>query len=191
MSIHAPVEYIDIERALLLETHRGRSMPRFTPVNWWECDVCHVTESGYFREFEIKMTRADFRIDADKQREIFPRPYGEPAKFENKHALLAAGDPRGPSAFYFCTPRGLLTEIDIPLWAGWIEVSRTFGGNPYVRTLKKAPRLHRQKAAPSIVSAMLSSSHGRLHGVWVDEYHMATASRNWHESREKRWRDGE
>jgi RNA polymerase primary sigma factor len=37
-------------------------LPNYTPDKWHECDVFGVTRAGYFHEFEIKLTRADFRM---------------------------------------------------------------------------------------------------------------------------------
>lgn len=168
--------YADIEYALMhRRSARATLMPRYTPAHWWECDVCEVTESGYFREYEIKMSRADFRVDANKDREIFTGDYSIPHNQrarESKHGLLAAGDPRGPSAFYFVTPIGLLNEEDIPQWAGLIEIeSRAHSNYPLDWIKRKAPRLHKIKAAPGIRLGMLGSAYGRLHAEWCTAYY--------------------
>ncbi len=178
-----PIEYRDIERAILQGNYfRSTMMPRYTPIGWWECDICQVTGSGYFKEYEIKMSRADFRVDASKARDVFDgefRPMGSPPRpQERKHDLMAAGDPRGPVEFFFCTPIGLLNETDIPVWAGWIEVYRPLEShNVFYKVSKKAPRLHRQKAVREMSLGMLSSAYGRLHGAWHDEYYASSSPR--------------
>jgi hypothetical protein len=179
-----PIEYLDVERAILQGNyHRSTMLPRYTPGAWWECDVCEVTSSGYFREYEIKMSRADFRVDAQKARDIFDgqyRPMGAaPRPQERKHDLLAAGDTRGPVEFYFCTPMGLLTEMDIPVWAGWLEMYRPLKSlNVFSKVAKKAPRLHRKKAAEGLALGMRHASYGRLHGMWHDGYYAFSGQRS-------------
>jgi hypothetical protein len=55
----------EIQQRLIVERYRrGICVPNYTPKDWWECDVFELTPAGYFREYEIKMTVADFRADA-------------------------------------------------------------------------------------------------------------------------------
>jgi hypothetical protein len=42
-------------------------IPNYTPDRWFECDMFAITKSGYFHEFEIKLTVDDFRDDANKK----------------------------------------------------------------------------------------------------------------------------
>lgn len=170
-----PVDYRDIEAALMRERHmRGTVMPRFTPGGWWECDVCELTPAGYFREYEIKMSRADFKADAGKGQYVLPfgvKWGAGQSTCRTKHDMLAAGDPRGPVNFYFVTPPGLLSADEIPAWAGWIEVFRRDDlWMPVEVMKKKAPRLHGQKAAASVKRNMRGSALGRLHTIWAERY---------------------
>lgn len=182
------VTYDDIEWTLLRSRQaRGTIMPRFTPLHWWECDLIEITPAGYFREFEIKMSRKDYFIDAQKQRAVdwnSPlRVQGRPVPIENKHTLLAAGDPRGPSCFWFVTPAGLIQEHELPLWAGLIEVHFTLSecgesiGFPQERIVKEAPRLHRVKVDPKITQSAKHSAYGRLHHEWHWAYYRKLCAR--------------
>lgn len=135
----------DLQRAVMRDRwRRGFVLPNYTPSKWWECDLFELTDGGFFREYEIKLSRGDFFADAKKEKEVLPRPWGEPVVMENKHARLAAGDECGPSQFWFVTPAGLITPEELPPWAGLMEVS--FHGN-YGRDVErvKAPRIHRVK----------------------------------------------
>lgn len=164
-------EYQDIEWQIMTKRYGQHfSLPRFTPVDWWECDVCEITRSGYFREFEIKMSRRDFLIDANKNREIRETKF--PMKVigrENKHDLLSARDDRGPSEFYYVTPRGLIPESDIPEWAGLIEVG-VGAHRPYEVITKRAKKLHREKANPEIKSQMEKTAYWRFHHIIDNNY---------------------
>lgn len=147
---------------------RSFCMPRYTPIDWWECDVMELTESGYFREYEVKLSVADFWADAKKKQEIHQRPMGTPPLVQNKHEQLAAGSTKGPTEFSFVAPIGIITRTDLPLWAGLIELhDRGDGWRPADRwrceTVVKAPRIHRAKANPAIRGHALSSCYYRFH----------------------------
>lgn len=172
-------------------------MPRYTPTGWWECDLFHITERSYSMEFEVKLTVADFRRDAEKSKRVLwtnaqweeqykargdairnklPPPPEPPN--ERKHDLLAAGDPRGPSSFYYVTPEGLLDKEPLPPWAGWIEIyERTdqYRTILYERPRVKAPKIHTVKVTAASECAM-NTAYYRMHRFGrgleapVDEY---------------------
>lgn len=178
------VSYDDIEYTLMHQRYsRATIMPRYTPKNWWECDVCEITDSGYFREYEIKMSRADFKVDADKSRyaghyTYLDRLAGKPREIETKHSLLSSGDPRGPTIFNFVTPKWLLKIGEIPAWAGLIEIEFSeYSNYPIDWVTIKAPRLHKTKADAAIREGMLGSAYGRLHGEWNNQYYRASCDR--------------
>jgi hypothetical protein len=160
----------DIAALTIMRDLKARSfcLPRYTPTKWWECDVFELTGSGYFREYEIKMSVADFKADAEKSHDYGRIPWGTPSDIRKKHDLLAAGDTRGPVEFSFVTPKGLLTPEMIPQWAGLIElVDRGEGHRPTHRwsavTIVRAPRLHTTKANPKIHPNALGNCYYRFH----------------------------
>jgi hypothetical protein len=114
-------------------------LPRYTPGSWFECDVFEVTAHGYFYEYEIKLSVADFLADAKKSSGTM-----------GKHWALANGCEIGPVHFSFVTPRGLLAGVEIPAWAGLIEIVDC-GSCLGWRDVKKAPRLHEAKLDPEIL----------------------------------------
>jgi hypothetical protein len=141
---------------------RSFVLPNYTPLKWWECDVFEITAAGYFREFEIKLNIADFRADCKKARGVL-----------NKHELLSQGDRRGPSQFYYVTPKGLLFTSDgpqvnkdaiLPPWAGLLEVGPKRGWLR-VEEVVKAPRLHREKANPKIREKAEGTIYWRMHNL--------------------------
>lgn len=135
-------------------TRRGLKLacPNYTPAGWWECDLFAVTDSDYFVEYEIKISRSDFFNDAKKedqsrasrvlQRQGLPAP--------TKHTKLASKDVVGPSRFFFVTPAGMLKDEEIPEWAGLIEISDS-GSRLRASIKKPAPQLHREKVKPEVV----------------------------------------
>jgi hypothetical protein len=164
----------DITRRLLVDRYRaGLCLPRFTPGRWFECDVFERSKAGYFIEYEIKMTRQDFKADQFKrqalswtQRRERTDPTGSPTKWE----LLKARVPYGPRRFYFVCPTGVLTLPDVPEWAGLIIMDGRRGRPPftvYPAVLKEAPKLHNTKADPSIAETIRRSCYYRFHNLYL------------------------
>lgn len=163
-----------VQRAFMLRRGKtGHWLPNYTPANWWECDLFHLTESCYFREFEIKLTVSDFRADAKK----YQRHGGDwidgkwKSKDEHKHAMLKSGDVRGPTQFHFVAPAGLLPLTEIPRWAGLIEFTDHRNYSPpwnlHFVEIKRAPRLHKTKADPKRLEIILRTSYYRFNSLFI------------------------
>ena len=103
----------------------------------WESDVLKITKSGYAYEFEIKISRGDFKNDFKHKKK--------------KHLLLESKDngAKMPNYFYYVVPEGLITEEEVPEYAGLIYVHATVIGNNRVyyqfQEIKTAPKLHGNK----------------------------------------------
>lgn len=141
---------------------RGYSLacPNYTPAGWWECDLFGVTKAGLAVEYEIKLTRADFKADAGKAREAtraYPRGGGfETIPAAKKHDRLALADPHGPSRFYYVVPAGMVGPDEVPEWAGLIYVGEykrfsTVAARLTFHDEKPAPRLHREKVPATVI----------------------------------------
>lgn len=87
-----------------------------------ESDAVAATMAGQVIEYEVKVTRSDFIRDRLKRRN---RIYG------GEHP----GD--RPNRFYYATTPGIITEADLPAWAGWYELD-----GPLLTLRRKAPKLH-------------------------------------------------
>lgn len=149
-------------------------IPNYTPLRWWECDHYAVTKAGLAVEFEIKMSVADFRADAKKQRDgrvmkdgwdIVRDEHGKMVfhNGEKKHEQLAAKCADGPSRFYFVVPDGMIQAADVPEWAGllWAH-ERPHQSHPTFLTVKDAPRLHREKVKPEVLENIRSTFYYRF-----------------------------
>lgn len=169
-----------IRRIITGRWRRNFVLPNYTPGGWWECDVFEVTAAGYFREYEVKTSRADFRADAGKARagwvteEVPPEerltcPWNTTRRVRRprvtKHELLAAGNPEGPSRFWYVVPEGLIVPADLPPWAGLIECYLTRLGSVCEREVRPAPKLHGEKPAPAVTAHARGICYWRMHDL--------------------------
>lgn len=122
------------------------TLPGVTPKGWWECDMWTITKAGYWHEYEIKISRSDFKKDAKKHRCV----RGSRTDIVFKHDELYLKSVVGPNYFWFATPPDLVTLDEIPEWAGLVEIDwkpiypyHLIANN--LSVIKKAPRLHKVK----------------------------------------------
>lgn len=83
----------------------------------WECDYWTMTAGGETREFEIKISRSDFLVDAKKE----------------KHSCSD-----GANYFYYVCPKGLFTPAEVDKRYGLIYITE----NERIEIVKKPKRLH-------------------------------------------------
>ena len=94
----------------------------------WESDFLCCTNSGFYYEYEIKISRSDFRADKKKKK---------------KHLILEGKEEgKRPNYFYYAVPEGLLKTGDMPEYAGLVYLRSSW---PYVQVVKPAPKLHPAK----------------------------------------------
>lgn len=91
-----------------------------------ESDAVAASMAGQVTEYEIKVSRADFGRDRFKRRN-----------------RIYSGELPGvlPNRFYYATAADIITDGDVPSWAGWMEFDHE--RQEFV-VRKKAPRLHRE-----------------------------------------------
>ena len=97
----------------------------------YESDFVVLYDSGYLHEIEVKKTKSDFNEDFHKK---------------DKHQMLKerkeADHKKMANRFSYACPKGMLTESDIPEYAGWIEVD-IVNGEFVCTVMKDAPLLHK------------------------------------------------
>lgn len=121
----------------------------------WESDFFSVSESGYVYEVEIKVTRGDFKDDFNKT---------------SKHTLLESADPeinlKRPNKFFYAAPKGLLNTIEIPKYAGLIEID-SLDDMPVIS--KNAPFLHRENSLNLLKDVLLDKFYYRYRDYFIRE----------------------
>lgn len=156
---------------------RGTALPGFTPIDWWENDVFVITAAGYWVEYEIKVSRSDFFVDAEKATAEWTGEYQTVGlgKYScqkkvyrkvTKHSMLERGDLKGPSRFFFITPLHLVTPADLPKWAGLIYAYQP-DDRGYIgfKEAVKAPRIHKAKCDEKHRQGVYRSCYSRLHST--------------------------
>lgn len=105
----------------------------------FESDILRVRKSGFFVEYEVKTSRADFRNDFNKRTGtgVAKHDIYKGQRSDSKRTKLPI-----PKQFYFLTPEGLIDDADIPDHCGLIEVGepRLSGYLPVI-CRKTAPNL--------------------------------------------------
>lgn len=92
----------------------------------WEIDVLSLNKSNYLTEFEVKISRSDFKADAKKKKWVF---------YQNTNGWLKVSN-----YFYYACPKELIAESELPSFAGLVYVS-----NEGIEVIKKAPLIHKHK----------------------------------------------
>jgi len=116
----------------------------------WESDFLTVVKSGFVNEYEIKISKADFKNDTKKTEKHETLKYGGYTirgnwdySYYEKKGMLDENKRRKckrPNYFWYVCPENLIEDYEIPSYAGLIFIK-----NEICKIEKKAPRLHREK----------------------------------------------
>lgn len=131
----------NIEKSLVMNLYEKGHSPistHFTGCGLSECDVISISKSDYIYEYEVKISKSDFKADFRK----------------NKHKLMTERKSVNestnfyyiPNYFYFVVTDSLISIDDIPEYAGLIYLV----DDKFVQ-IKKAPMLHKIKASTAFI----------------------------------------
>ncbi len=139
-----------IEKALLYyllhDKQHHVAIPR-SYVTGNETDVLSITKAGYIHEYELKISRSDFKADAKK------------SKFRRYIHQVAS-----VNYFYYVYPTGLLKEEEIPNFAGIIEVHAT-ETKIYFKEVRKPVRIGKQKCSFRLMRSITRCLAFRVAGI--------------------------
>ena len=135
----------------------------------WESDKFIETRSGMIYEFEVKISKSDFKNDFKHKKDkhiilegeekygdkYLPKFYelldankkqGDWAvksfmKYNADRPYYLVGGHKRPNYFYYCTPPDLITIDDVPSYAGLVYIDKA----GLITIKKKAPKLHNDK----------------------------------------------
>lgn len=101
----------------------------------WESDFFIQRDNGYCYEFEIKISRADFKKDFEK---VVKHQILKDGTFKTSKGQIKEW-PKRPNKFYYVIPTGIIDFTEIPKYAGLM----TIDDNGNLKTVKEAPFLHK------------------------------------------------
>ena len=123
----------------------------------WESDKLIETRSGLIYEFEIKVSKADFKNDFKKKDKHvilegkethIPTFDGLEPKYKERYEKnYLVSHFKKPNYFYYAVPDGLITVDEVPEYAGLIYIIPDDGEYHFTwfRIAKQAPKLHNEK----------------------------------------------
>lgn len=137
----------NIESAMCMYLYEKSHSPittRFTGMGLMECDVLSISKSNYIYEYEIKISRADFKKDFIKKKHtnIINEKYTKVIKGETIYLL--------PNYFNFVTPKNLIKIDEVPEYAGLIYMNEDGSFD----IIKKPKLLHKIKANDLFIRKM-------------------------------------
>lgn len=137
----------NVEAALIMNLYEKGHSPitsHFTSQTLMECDVISVSKTDYVYEYEIKISRSDFKADfkKDKHRRIVEKQFILESRNENFHLV--------PNCFYFVVPENLVTAEEVPDYAGLIYMKE----NLTFEIIKKAPFIHKIRATDRLIRSI-------------------------------------
>jgi hypothetical protein len=140
----------NIEAALCMYLYEKQHSPISTHVTiseMSECDVISITKSDYICEYEVKISKSDFKADFNKPKHklmLEKKCYKEVLiKESNETNILYLTS----NYFNFVVPKGLVTADEIPEYAGLIYIDENFN----FEIIKKAPLIHKMKASNNFI----------------------------------------
>ncbi len=159
----------DIQYALYCRLNAGNKfvVPNVCLYDW-ESDFLQVTKADYATEYEIKVSRADFKADSKKveKHEILARDRPGERTFSYRSPIPI----RRPTRFFYVVPAKMLCAVEVPDYAGLIEVTDPTSGWGMTE-LKPAPRLpHSVKLTDRQKRKLLTSTYYRFWTVWLDRH---------------------
>lgn len=147
----------NIEASLIMDLYQKGHSPitsHFQGYRFAECDVLSVTKSDYVCEYEIKISRSDFKADFKKEKHklITEKVFNETftiKKIGNREFEMP-NPYYGPNYLYYVTTESLINVDEIPTYAGLMY----FHENGNFSIIKKAPLLHKTKASNELIRAL-------------------------------------
>lgn len=129
----------NIDASLIMNLYLKKHSPittHFTGFGLAECDVISISASDYIYEYEVKISKSDFKNDFKKPKH---KLMSERRCIKNtKKGMLYLT----PNYFYFVVPENLINKEEVPEYAGLMYIN----DNMEFIIIKKAPLLHKEKA---------------------------------------------
>lgn len=134
----------NIEASLIMYLYEKGHSPittKFTGMGLQECDVISVSKSDYIYEYEIKISRSDFKKDFIKEKHNHI--------LNEKFTYIRKGEQlfRVTNYFNYIVPKDLISIDEVPEYAGLIYINDDFTFD----IIKKPRLLHKTKATSTFI----------------------------------------
>lgn len=168
MSKPSTISERDLQQGVRHLFHNHRYILVNTYVFNWESDLFSITKTGNVYEVEMKISKADYRKDFEKEKHFFFKHAGagrvhardpqERTDFDSHNYYYEPGNHRPicspyckskwhdsttffiPNRFYYACPPGIIGLQDIPKYAGLIHVKDQYDAV----IIKQAPLMHKR-----------------------------------------------
>ena len=137
----------NIEASLVMYLYQKQHSPittKFTGMGLEECDVISVSKSDYVYEYEIKISRQDFKRDFIKEKHNFI--------VNEKFTYVRKGETlwRTTNYFNYVVPQNLVSIEEVPDYAGLIYLKEDFT----FEIIKTPKLLHKTKVDQKFIRAL-------------------------------------
>ena len=134
----------NIEAALCMYLYEKSHSPittHFTGMGLQECDVISISKSDYIYEYEVKISKADFKKDFIKEKHTHI--------VNEKFTYVRKGEQlwRVCNYFNYVVPKDLISVEEVPEYAGLIYINEDFTFD----IVKKPRLLHKVKADANFI----------------------------------------
>lgn len=134
----------NIEAALVMYLYQKSHSPittKFTGMGLQECDVISVSKSDYTYEYEIKISKSDFKKDfiKEKHEHILREKFTYVTKGQQLFRVC--------NYFNYVVPKDLISVAEVPQYAGLIYINDDFTFD----IVKKPKLLHKTKATSEFI----------------------------------------
>ena len=148
------------EKSIQIELYKdlSRRSRLFTVPNistgYGEADLFSLTKAMFSHEYEIKVSRSDFKAD-------FKHKHYKHAIYSGECGLRPSHE-RPPNHFWYAVPEGLISVDEVPHYAGLIEIcTHPDQQRVYVKEIKPAPKLHKEKVSQMRLLSMVKGVEWR------------------------------
>lgn len=142
----------NIEASIVMYLYEKQHTPittHFTGYGLSECDVISVSKSNYIYEYEVKISRSDFKADFKKEKHklMTERRSTQERIIKENNQMISDVWYLTPNYYYFVVPYGLVSIDEVPEYAGLIYVSESFE----FTIIKKPILIHKEKASSRFI----------------------------------------
>lgn len=131
----------------------------------FECDVLKISKAGHIYEYEIKISKADFKKDFDKAAYYL-------GGNKTKHEIIKDG--KRVNRFYYVVPEGLIKPDDVPAGFGLIYATvYKYGNKSGVKftIVKMSKLLKKESCSNDLYKSLATNLSVKLYNAKARLYH--------------------